>query len=374
MATVTIQKRKRKNRNSYLVAFKEPATGKKKHYNTYMRQREAQQAANDLRALLDSGRLPKKKIALNPLKFGKVSDSLKEEWNKKLVKGELKPKTCEDYYIWLNVLNRVFGERLLCQIPREEIETYINTLAQKYTNVTANRYLFILKQVFCHGLILHAVVKNPAAEIKALSEKEHQRNEFLLPHKLNTLIEATQKIRAKFYLPAAICLGAEHGASKQEILSLCWRDIDFQYADTGLIRLFRTKNTKKRVEFLMPRTKEALLSWKNHLEWKRRKERITQVKSDCVFCRIDGTPLRSINKAWWAALRGAGIQGFHFHDLRHTFCSNLILSGASLKDVKEMIGHADISMTDRYSHLTLTHMLHKQNRLADHYMNGTNKC
>ena len=216
MATVTIQKRKRKNRNSYLVAFKEPATGKKKHYNTYMRQREAQQAANDLRALLDSGRLPKKKIALNPLKFGKVADSLKEEWHKKLVKGELKPKTCEDYYIWLNVLNRVFGERLLCQIPREEIETYINTLAQKYTNVTANRYLFILKQVFCHGLILHAVVKNPAAEIKALSEKEHQRNEFLLPHKLNTLIEATQKIRAKFYLPAAICLGAEHGAPSRK--------------------------------------------------------------------------------------------------------------------------------------------------------------
>jgi DNA invertase Pin-like site-specific DNA recombinase len=76
-------------------------------------------------------------------------------------------------------------------------------------------------------------------------------------------------------------------------------------------------------------------------------------------------------KAWWRALEIACIKDFHFHDLRHTFCSNLILSGAGLKDVKEMIGHSDISMTDRYSHLTLAHKLHKQEQLAEHYVNGS---
>jgi site-specific recombinase XerD len=106
------------------------------------------------------------------------------------------------------------------------------------------------------------------------------------------------------------------------------------------------------------------------LERKRKTERVTEIKSDRVFTRIDGTPLRSFNKAWWACLREAGIKDFHFHDLRHTFCSNLILSGAGLKEVKEMIGHKDISMTDRYSHLTLAHKLQQQRRLARHYMNG----
>ena len=48
MATVIIQKRKRKTRNSYLVSFKEPLTGKPKYYRAYQRKREAQQAANDL--------------------------------------------------------------------------------------------------------------------------------------------------------------------------------------------------------------------------------------------------------------------------------------------------------------------------------------
>jgi site-specific recombinase XerC len=53
------------------------------------------------------------------------------------------------------------------------------------------------------------------------------------------------------------------------------------------------------------------------------------------------------------------------HDLRHTFCSNLVLSGADLKDVKEMIGHADIGMTDRYSHLTAQHKLLMQRQLTN---------
>jgi len=49
---------------------------------------------------------------------------------------------------------------------------------------------------------------------------------------------------------------------------------------------------------------------------------------------------------------------------------NLILAGASLKDAKEMIGHEDMTMTDRYSHLTLQQHLSKQEQLASHYNNG----
>jgi hypothetical protein len=45
----------------------------------------------------------------------------------------------------------------------------------------------------------------------------------------------------------------------------------------------------------------------------------------------------------------------------------MLLSGASLKDVKEIIGHSDISMTDCYSHLTVTHKTQIQDQLTDHY-------
>lgn len=45
----------------------------------------------------------------------------------------------------------------------------------------------------------------------------------------------------------------------------------------------------------------------------------------------------------------------------------MILSGSDLKDVKEMIGHADLSMTDRYAHLTNMRKLARQEDLAKFY-------
>ena len=373
MATVTIQKRKRINRDSYLVSFKEPLTGKLKYYKSYPRKRDAQQAANDLRVLLDSGKMPEpKRIKLNPLTFEDVADSIKKDWIQRLERRDLSEKTYQDYCIWLNLLNRIFGDKILCQISGDQIRNYRDKVAAEFTNVTANKHFSILRKVFRHGLNLNALIKDVTERIPYLSEKAHVRNKFLLPAKLDTLIKATQKTKAKFYMPAVVYLGAEHGASKQEILSLQWLDIDFDYAGTGLIRLFRTKNGRERTEFLMPRTKNALLNWQDHLKWMRYRRKIETVQSDHVFCHLNGAPIKCFNKAWWKSLELAGIADFHFHDLRHTFCSNLILSGAGLKEAKEMIGHADISMTDRYSHLSFDYKLSKQKRLADHYVNGAN--
>ena len=48
-----------------------------------------------------------------------------------------------------------------------------------------------------------------------------------------------------------------------------------------------------------------------------------------------------------------GLEGFHFHQLRHTFTSNLLSNGAAPKDVQELLGHADVSTTmNVYAHST----------------------
>ena len=48
-----------------------------------------------------------------------------------------------------------------------------------------------------------------------------------------------------------------------------------------------------------------------------------------------------------------GLKDFHFHQLRHTFTSNLLSNGATPKDVQELIGHADVSTTmNIYAHAT----------------------
>ena len=362
-----------KRSQSYAIRYGDPITGNKKHYKTFQKYKDAHQAANELRSILDSGKTPQKKATrFNPLTFSQVANSLRYEWDKRLKRKELSEKTHYEYCTWLRVLERTFGKQLLCKITREDVINYRDGQIKKNSVISANRYLSTIKTLFAHGVKMHAIVENPVKDIPLLSEKVHERKRFLFPRELDRLIDAAQKVRSKFYLPAIIYLGAEHGASKQEVLSLKWSDIDFEYDGKGLIHLFRTKNKRERTEFLMPRTKMALIKWRDHLEHKRRRDKISEPCSDHVFCRIDGTPLKRFDKSWRKALKLAGIKDFHFHDLRHTFCSNLLLSGASLKDVKEMIGHQDISMTDRYSHLSMNHHFAKQIQLVEQYSNGSN--
>jgi integrase len=373
MATVFIQKRARKNRNSYVVYFKDPVTLRLRYFKTFQKRKEADQAAYELRSLIDNGKLPeigRRKARLRLMTFGEVSHDLKRKWQKRLERGSLRPRTYEDYVYTLNSLARRFGKSLLIEISRDAIVAHRQELFSAFSAVTANRNLFIIKQVFKHGLEKRAIFEDPSAQVRYLNEDEHMRNSFIMPEVLENLVQASRKTRAKFYMPALILLGAEHGASKQEALSLKWKDIDFNYNDQGIIRFFREKNKRERTEYLMPRTKEALLAWRDHLNFKRKKSVMGEPESDFVFCRLDGTPIKRFDSAWRRAREIAGLDDFHFHDLRHTFCSNLLLSGAGLKDVKEMIGHSDLSMTDRYAHLTLDHKRHRQNRLAEHYVNG----
>jgi integrase len=66
----------------------------------------------------------------------------------------------------------------------------------------------------------------------------------------------------------------------------------------------------------------------------------------------DGKPLSDIKRAFNSACKKAGITGLHFHDLRHTRASHLAMSGATLQTVQKQLGHTNITMTQRYSHLT----------------------
>ena len=171
------------------------------------------------------------------------------------------------------------------------------------------------------------------------------------------------------YLETAILLGAEHGASLQEIFSLKWSDIDFAFDGDGSITFFRTKNSRRRSMRLMPRTREALLHWRERLQVGLAKRGILWNVSLPVICNWKGESLASIKHAWERVRAEAGLGDFHFHDLRHTFCSSILMAGGDLKMACEMIGHADIKMTSRYSHLTQLAQTNMQARLASYYGN-----
>lgn len=370
MATVIIHKRKRERFTSYIVYYKDPRTAKKKYHKTCRKYKEAQKVANELRNLIDRGQIAqveRSKVKISLMTFSEVSDSLRELWDRKHRRKELSDSTIQGYLLRLGVLERTYGKLLLGEITHDIVLELQESLLISYSPANSNRYLFILKQVFKHGLEIGAISTDPVKRVKYLNENGHERNQFLIPTQINELVQASQQTRAKHYMPALIYLGAEHGASRQEALSLQWDDIDFSLEGKGTIRLYRTKNRNERTEFLMPRTKQSLQNWKKHLEWMRQRKRLKVKEHRFVFCRLDGSPIKRFDNAWRSACRIAGFKNFHYHDLRHTFCSNLIMSGSDLKQVKDMIGHRDLSMTDRYTHLTNLHKSIIQSNLAQYY-------
>jgi site-specific recombinase XerD len=77
------------------------------------------------------------------------------------------------------------------------------------------------------------------------------------------------------------------------------------------------------------------------------------LRGDRVLCLSDGAPLTHdrVIRAVRGAQPIAGIgQGVHI--LRHTFCSHLAMKGAPARAIQELAGHADLSTTQRYMHLS----------------------
>lgn len=65
-----------------------------------------------------------------------------------------------------------------------------------------------------------------------------------------------------------------------------------------------------------------------------------------------GEAMQDLKKGFRMPLENAGIEDFRWHDLRHTFASWLVMRGASLRAVGELLGHQTMQMTMRYAHLS----------------------
>jgi integrase len=83
---------------------------------------------------------------------------------------------------------------------------------------------------------------------------------------------------------------------------------------------------------------------------------LQEVKSPCGYVLHDAGQALSAKKVQRAiskALQEADIANFRFHDFRHCFCSYLKQQGADLSDIADLVGHKDLRMTRRYTHLNV---------------------
>jgi len=184
--------------------------------------------------------------------------------------------------------------------------------------------------------------KESRGVVRFLSNDEfNDKGEVAVEGERTRLLNACKASNCSLLYPAVL-LSMSTGMRREEQMTLTWKDVDLT---TGRIILNDTKNGERRT---VVATGPALAELK-------RMSRVRRIDCDLVFPGRHGTPV-TLTKPWYAALKEAGIENFRWHDLRHSFASELAMSGATLAEIAEAMGHKSLSMVKRYSHLTEGHI------------------
>ncbi|MCP4476171.1 MAG: tyrosine-type recombinase/integrase [Gammaproteobacteria bacterium] len=85
-------------------------------------------------------------------------------------------------------------------------------------------------------------------------------------------------------------------------------------------------------------------------------------------------PITTVKRAWKNLLTDAGIENFTWHDQRHDFASQHVMSGTDVYTVMELLGHSDPKMTKRYAHLATEHKVAAAKQLAKRRGDMMNRC
>lgn len=183
--------------------------------------------------------------------------------------------------------------------------------------------------------------ESPTKQVK-IPKMDNKRLRFLTREEAESLLENLKNRSTQLHDLALVSL--QCGLRAGEIFGLTWGDVDLK---RGTLTLRNTKGGKNRVAFMTGQVKEMLGSM------------VRGKHDDFVFPDRNGQKIMRISKSFERAVDelkfNEGIsdprQWVVFHTLRHTFASWLVENGTDLYTVKELLGHASLTMTERYSHL-----------------------
>lgn len=258
----------------------------------------------------------------------------------KWAKVNKKASTCVREISIMRILERHFGEsKFIHEITPSDIEDLKSKMSKTCKPASINRALCLVKHMFSTAVKWEKLRESPAKDVKRL-KGETKRVRYLMPDEIQTLLLNCDGL-LRGYLKSLVTVAVHTGARKGELQNLKWPQVN---SDLGIITLLDTKNGERR-DIPMNETVKATLE-------------ALEKKSEFVFPnrkgqrRIDDA---QIQLAFAEALRRAEITDFHFHDLRHTFASNLVMQGVDLNTVRDLLGHKDLKMTLRYAHLSPEH-------------------
>ncbi len=263
----------------------------------------------------------------NPITFTRIAqDALEYSKAHKRSAGDDKER--------MKLLLDWFGDTAADSLTPQEIERKLTAAARdrKWKAATVNRYKALLSLTFRIALENGKVQNNPVRLVRRLRE-DNAVIRYLKKEeepKLRAQIEPAHPERW-----AMIVFALNTGLRAGEQFGLRWKDIDLEH---NQLRLALTKNGSSRYIPLNAPAIQAL-----------RTVRESPDGSGLVF------PQQPYRMWFEIALKAAGIGGFTWHCLRHTFASRLVMAGVDIRTVAELMGHRTLQMTMRYAHLAPEH-------------------
>lgn len=245
-------------------------------------------------------------------------------------------------------LTDYFGEyREINTIRPSEIENFKSyMLSKNRKKSTINRYISAIKRAYNIMLRDGLITYNPAQYVSKY-EEDNRRYTYLSK-------DDWQKSKDKIpiQLRDIIIIALLTGFRKGNVLNLNWEQIDMQMR---FIEILKQNNKGKKV--IRYPISDAL--YKKLLEMKPK-------KSGYLFVNPDtNMPYKDIRKSFKTCFEQLGITDFHFHDLRRTFGTWLLEEGVDIRTIQYLLGHSEVSTTERYLAFDKSRNLDAVNKLNE---------
>ncbi|GAB1409271.1 site-specific integrase [Desulfovibrionales bacterium] len=233
---------------------------------------------------------------------------------------------------------RLWGHKKMNEFSTQDLIAFQNSLVQgKLKPGTVNRYMALVKYIFNLAERWEIIDKAPTRNTPPLHDA-NRKERFLTPEELHNLAQALD-LCTRPVIPDILRFLLLTGARRGEVLGLVWSELDMVNAFWTL-PMERNKSKKTKT---IPLSSDAMSLLRKY----------AGNGSEYVFPNPEtGKPFRHFFKIWERIRKEAGLPDMRIHDLRHVHASILINSGRSLYEVQKLLGHTQISTTQRYAHLT----------------------
>jgi integrase len=232
------------------------------------------------------------------------------------------------------------GNKKVAAVRPADVETLHDKVTAAGAKTRANRVIGLLSKMFTLAIKWEYRPDNPC---KGAIDRnpETKRKRYLSPAEIARLSEALAKCSSKS-AANAIRLLMMTGARKNEVCGARWSEFDLA-AGTWLKP---GSTTKQKTDHYVPLSAPALQLLS---EMRAR----SSPKEEFVFPGRDGLGFLNVRTTWQNVRKAAGLEDVHLHDLRHSFASILVSSGASLPLIGALLGHSNPATTNRYAHLAI---------------------